>query len=92
MYRSVVPVYTRFLDPSISAFQSISRNSEGHVESAQPIKCMIFIVICNKYFYNLSNDLNRSEKPFEFGDKLYSQFLFINFKTINNILMLKFKS
>ena len=33
---------------SISAFQSISRNSEGHVERVQPIICMIFILICNK--------------------------------------------
>jgi len=41
VYRPVVPVYTRFLDRSISAFQSISRNSEGHVESFQPIKCMM---------------------------------------------------
>jgi len=51
VYRPVVPVYTQFLDRSISAFQSISRNSEGHVESVQPIKCMIFILICNKYLY-----------------------------------------
>ena len=51
MYRPIVPVYTRFLDRSISAFQSISRNSEGHVESVQPIKCMIFILICNNLFY-----------------------------------------
>ena len=51
MYRPVVPVYTRFLDRSISAFQSISRNSEGHVESVQPIKCLIFILICNKQHY-----------------------------------------
>jgi hypothetical protein len=41
VYRPVVPVYTQFLDWSISAFQSISQNSEGHVESVQPIKCMI---------------------------------------------------
>jgi hypothetical protein len=31
VYRPVVPVYTQFLDWSISAFQSISQNSEGHV-------------------------------------------------------------
>jgi hypothetical protein len=37
VYRPVVPVYTQFLDRSISAFQSISRNSEGHVESVQPM-------------------------------------------------------
>ena len=41
------------------------------------------------YLYHFSNDLNRPEKPFQFGDKLYSQFLFINFKTINNILIAK---
>jgi hypothetical protein len=52
VYRPVVPVYTRFLDRSISAFQSISRNSEGHVESVQPIKCMIFILICNNKIYS----------------------------------------
>jgi len=46
VYRPVAPVYTRFMDRSISAFKSISRNSEGHVESVQPIKCMIFILIC----------------------------------------------
>ena len=49
----VVPVYTLFLHRSISAFQSISRNSEGHVESVQPIKCTIFILICNKYIYKV---------------------------------------
>ena len=37
VYRPLRPVYTRFLD------WSISRDSEGHVESVQPIKCMIFI-------------------------------------------------
>jgi hypothetical protein len=52
VYRPVVPVYTRFLDRSISAFQSISRNSESHVESVQPIKCMIFILICNNKIYS----------------------------------------
>jgi hypothetical protein len=31
--RPVVPVYARFLDRSISAFQSISWNSEGDVFS-----------------------------------------------------------
>jgi hypothetical protein len=31
-YRPVTPVYTRFLDWSISASQSVSQNSEGHVE------------------------------------------------------------
>ena len=44
VYRPVVPVYTRFLDRSISAFQSISRNIKGHVENVQLIKCMIFIL------------------------------------------------
>jgi hypothetical protein len=28
---------------------SIPVYSEGHVENVQPIKCMIFILICNKY-------------------------------------------
>ena len=51
VYRPVVPVYARFLDRSISAFQSISRNSEGHVGSVQPIKCMIFILTFNKTVY-----------------------------------------
>ena len=48
-----------FLDRSISAFQSISRNSEGHVESVQPIKCMIFILICNNdlYLYEILDNL-----------------------------------
>jgi len=49
VYRPVAPVYTRFLDLSLSASQSISRNSEGHVESVQPIKCMPFILICNNW-------------------------------------------
>ena len=49
MYRPVAPVYTRFLDRSISVSQSVSRNSEGHMESVPPIKCMLFILICNKY-------------------------------------------
>ena len=48
MYRPVAPVYTRFLDRSTSATQSVSRNSEGHMESVQPIKCMLFILIFNK--------------------------------------------
>jgi len=48
MYRTVAPVYTRFLDRSISATQSVSRNSEGHMESVQQIKCMLFILIFNK--------------------------------------------
>lgn len=38
MYRPVAPVYTRFLDRSISASQSVSRNSDGHMESVQQIK------------------------------------------------------
>jgi len=36
------------IDRSISASQSVSRNSEGHVDSVQPMKCMLFILICNK--------------------------------------------
>ena len=48
MYRPVVPVYTRFLD------WSILRNSEGHMESVQPIKYMICILICNNIEMNLS--------------------------------------
>ena len=54
MHRPVVPVYTRFLDQSISAFQSISRNSEGHMESVQPIKSMLFILICSKCYSTLA--------------------------------------
>ena len=34
---------------SILAFQSVSRNSEGHVVSVEPIKCMFFILMCNIY-------------------------------------------
>ena len=49
MYRPVAPVYIRFMDQSILAFQSVSRNSEGHVESVEPIKCMFFILMCNIY-------------------------------------------
>jgi hypothetical protein len=41
-----------FLDRSISATQSVSRNSKGHMESVQPIKCMFFILIFNKCIYN----------------------------------------
>jgi len=46
-YRRAAPVYTQFLDRSISASQSVSRSSVGHVQSArvQPIKCMLFILI-----------------------------------------------
>ena len=33
LYRPVAPVYTRFLDRSISVSQSVSRNSEGQMES-----------------------------------------------------------
>ena len=44
-------VFALLLDRSISAFQSISRNSEGHMESVQPIKCMIFILISNNICY-----------------------------------------
>jgi hypothetical protein len=46
-YTPVAPIYIRFLDRSISASQSVSRDSEGHVESVRPIKCMLFILICN---------------------------------------------
>jgi hypothetical protein len=42
VHRSIALVYTRFLDRFISATQSVSRNSEGHMESVQPIKCMLF--------------------------------------------------
>ena len=42
MYRPVAPVYIRFMGQSILAFQSVSRNSEGHVESVEPIKCIFF--------------------------------------------------
>ena len=51
VYRPVAPVYTRFLNRSISATQSVSRNSEGHMEGVQPIKCMLFILIFNNIFY-----------------------------------------
>ena len=51
VYRPVAPVYALFLDRSISATQSVSRNSEGHMESVQPIKCMLFILIFNKHIY-----------------------------------------
>jgi len=50
VYRPVASIYTRFLDQSISVSQSASRNNEGHVESFQPIKCMLFILICNLSF------------------------------------------
>jgi hypothetical protein len=53
VYRPVAPVYTWFLDRSISATQSVSWNSEGHMESVQTIKCMLFILIFNKYDYSL---------------------------------------
>ena len=43
----VAPVNTLFLDRSISASQSVQRNSKGHVESVQPMKCMLFILMCN---------------------------------------------
>ena len=51
MYRPVAPVYTRFMGQSILAFQSVSRNSEGHVESVEPIKFLFFILICNIYMF-----------------------------------------
>ena len=50
VHRPVAPVYTLFLDRSISATQSVLRNSEGHMESVQPIKCMLFILIFNKIY------------------------------------------
>ena len=36
---------------SISASQSVSRNSEGYMKSVQPMKCMLFILICNIHVY-----------------------------------------
>jgi hypothetical protein len=36
---------------SISASQSVSRNSEGHMKSVQAMKCMLFILICNIHVY-----------------------------------------
>jgi hypothetical protein len=39
LYKLVAPVYTQFLDRSISATRSVSQNSEGHMESVQPSKC-----------------------------------------------------
>ena len=47
VYRPVVPVYTRFLNRSISATQFVSRNREGHMETVQPITCILFILIFN---------------------------------------------
>jgi hypothetical protein len=35
------------IDRSISASRSVSQNSEVHMESVQPIKCMLCILICN---------------------------------------------
>ena len=46
-----VQVYAKFLDRSISATQSVTRNSEGHMEGAQPIKCMLFILIFNNMYH-----------------------------------------
>ena len=46
-HRPVAPVDTQFTDRSISAIQSVMRNSEGHMESFQPIKYMLFIRIFN---------------------------------------------
>ena len=37
-------VYPVILSVSISAPQSVSRNSEGHMKSVQPMKCMLFIL------------------------------------------------
>jgi hypothetical protein len=54
IYRPVAPVNTRFLDQSISATQSVSRNSEDHMESIQPIKYMLFILIFNKFVLYLN--------------------------------------
>ena len=42
------------IDLSISdsiTWRSVSCNSERHMKSIQPIKCMLFILICNKYYY-----------------------------------------
>jgi hypothetical protein len=41
VYRPVAPVNTRFLDRSVSATQSVMRNSEGRMASVHPIKCML---------------------------------------------------
>ena len=44
----VFSVYTRFFYRIISAPQSVSWNCEGYVGSVQPIKCMLYILICNR--------------------------------------------
>ena len=56
MYRPVTPVYTRVFDRSISTIPYVSRNSEGQMESVQPIKYMRFILIFNKYSYYVCCD------------------------------------
>ena len=43
------PVYTRCCTGLLQQCQSVSRNSEDYMESVQSIKCMLFILICNKY-------------------------------------------
>jgi hypothetical protein len=48
VYKTCSTILYTVLDRSISATQSVSRNSEGHMESVQPIKCMLFILIFNK--------------------------------------------
>ena len=54
VYRPVVPVYTRFLNRSISATQFVSRNREGHMETVQPIICILFILIFNNILYSIN--------------------------------------
>jgi hypothetical protein len=65
MYRPVAPVYNTVFGPvlsSISASPSVSWNSESHMESVQPIKCMLFILICNNSIYIFSaRERNRTD-------------------------------
>ena len=43
-------IYTE-MNIYVSATESVSRNSESHMESVQAIKCMLFILIFNNYYY-----------------------------------------
>ena len=57
--QSVYPVIALYV--SILASQSVSRNSEGHMMSVQPMKCMFFILICNIHVYLESLNLNQMQ-------------------------------
>ena len=43
---------------SVYPEKKLSRNSEGHMESVQPIKCMLFILICYNYIIVTSMEGN----------------------------------